>query len=141
MNWRALTVIAAMLALFAGRAGLAIEPTSDSMDTIKQRLARREAVLIDVRDKAEWDRGHLSDALWFPLGDLRKLNTDSALRDKLAKSVPSGRIAYCHCAKGVRALTAGGILQGLGYDARPLSAGFDELRNSGFAVAPKPVEK
>jgi rhodanese-related sulfurtransferase len=55
--------------------------------------------------------------------------------------VPGDRIVYCHCAKGVRALTAGGILEGLGYDARPLKAGFDELRNSGFAVAPKSAAK
>jgi rhodanese-related sulfurtransferase len=141
MHWRAGIVVAAIVTLSVGRAGLPIEPTTDTVDTIKQRLARREAVLIDVRSKTEWEQGHLSDAIWFPVDDLRKLKTDSALRDKLAKAVPIDRIVYCHCAKGVRALTAGGILEGLGYDARPLKPGFDELRNSGFEVAPVSAAK
>jgi phage shock protein E len=110
----------------------AAEHTKDSLDKVKQQLADRKAILLDVREQGEWDRGHLREAQLMPLSDLKRAASDPAVKDKLLKSLPNDKIVYCHCAKGVRALMAGNILEKLGYDVRPLSTGFDQLRDAGF---------
>src|SRR5262249_20068846 len=107
----------------------------------KQQLSEQKALLIDVREQPEWDRGHLKDARLVPLSELKRAQTDPAIKDKLAKGLPKDRIVYCHCAKGVRALTAGSILEKLGYDVRPLAAGFDDLRGAGFPAVAEPAAK
>lgn len=116
---------------------LAVDHTKDSLDTVKEKLAQKKAVLIDVREPKEWDRGHLKDARLVPLSELNRAASDPAVKEKLAKELPKDRIVYCHCARGVRALMAGNILEKLGYDVRPLAAGFDELREQGFPAETK----
>jgi rhodanese-related sulfurtransferase len=107
-----------------------LEHTSDSLDTVRANLKGQKAVLLDVRDRDEWDEGHLADAKLLPLGQLRKPNAD-----ELLQSVPRDKIVYTHCARGKRALDAGQILKAKGYDVRPLSPGFDELLKNGFEKA------
>ncbi len=45
--------------------------TTDSLDTVKERLKSKEAVLIDVRELIEWNEGHLEDAKLVPLSNIR----------------------------------------------------------------------
>jgi len=113
------------------------EHTKDSLDQVQENLANKQAVLVDVREKAEWDRGHLQGAQFLPLSELKRAATDPAVKEKLEKNLPKDRIVYCHCAKGVRALAAGNILKPLGYEVRPLAAGYDALREAGFPAAEK----
>ncbi len=115
----------------------AIDHTKDSLDTVKQNLAEHKAVLLDVREKSEWDRGHLKTAVSLPLSELKKSPSDAAAAEKLAKLIPKDQIVYCHCAKGVRALSAGSILERMGYQVRPLASGFDDLRAAGFQAVEK----
>ena len=110
----------------------AAEHTKDSLDKVKEQLADQKAILVDVREQGEWDRGHLREAKLMPLSELKRAASDPAAKEKLVKSLPSDKIIYCHCAKGVRALMAGNILEKLGYDVRPLSVGFEQLRDAGF---------
>lgn len=122
------------MALLASTMCLALtaaEHTKDSLEQVKLNLKDRKAVLLDVRDKDEWDEGHLTDATLVPLGKLRKKET----ADDLLKSVPKDKIVYTHCALGKRALSAAELLKELGYDVRPLSAGYEELLKSGFPKA------
>jgi rhodanese-related sulfurtransferase len=133
---------ALLLALFvvsAATSASAKDHTTDSLDVVKKNLAEKKAVLVDVREAREWNKGHLKDAQLQPLSVLDKATTDAAIREKLAKELPKDRIIYCHCAKGARAQTAGDILTELGYDVRPLAAGFDELTKQGFQKA-EPVD-
>jgi phage shock protein E len=130
-------VFAILVALLVAKFGGAAEHTKDSLDKVKQNLAEKKAILIDVREKKEWDDGHLQDAQLFPLSELKRVSTDSALKQKLEKNLPKERIIYCHCGSGVRVLAASGILAKLGYDIRPLAAGFDDLREAGFPTAKK----
>lgn len=109
----------------------AAEHTKDSLDKVKANLKDKKAVLLDVRDKDEWDEGHLADATLVPLVKLRK--QESA--DELLKNVPKDKIVYTHCALGKRALSAADILKERGYDVRPLSAGYEELLKNGFPKA------
>ena len=46
--------------------------TSDSLDTVKQRLAKKEAVLLDVRESSEWNEAHVEGAISLPSSKLQK---------------------------------------------------------------------
>ncbi len=130
-TWKRLLIV--VVSLLAG-VGRAAEPTKDSLDKVKENLAEKRAVIIDVRSRGEWDRGHLKDAQLFPLPDLKKAAADPAAKEKLERELPKDRIVYCHCAKGVRALLAAKILEGMQYDVRALEPGYDALRDAGFPV-------
>jgi rhodanese-related sulfurtransferase len=115
-------------------AASAQEHTKDSLDTVKKALAEKKAVLIDVREKTEWDQGHLKDASLLPLSSLK----GDALPKDLPTLLPKDKIAYLHCASGKRCVTAAAILKKQGYDVRPLKEGYKSLLENGF---PKAMEK
>ena len=105
--------------------------TVDPLDVVKQRIADGSAVLIDVREESEWNAGHLRDARLVPLSTLKDAATMAAALAKF----PMGKAVYVHCRAGGRAVQCAEALAGQGYDIRPLKAGFDKLRESGFAKA------
>ncbi len=125
------------LLLFAV-AARAAEHTKDSLEKVRENLAEKKAVIVDVREPGEWKRGHLEEAQLLPLSELRQVKSDPDARKKVEKALPKNRIIYCHCASGVRVLSAADILGKLGYDVRPLSSGFNDLQKAGFPVADKP---
>ena len=102
------------------------EHTKDSVATVKKALEAKKAVLMDVREKQEWDRGHLRDATLLPL---------SSLKDESKVALPKDKPIYLHCASGVRCLKAAEILRKQGYDARPLKDGYKDLLKVGFPKA------
>ena len=105
--------------------------TTDSLDTVKQRLASKEAVLIDVRELTEWNEGHLEDARLVPLNDIR----DPQKRENATKDLSKEEIVYCHCRSGKRVFIAAHYLSREGYDVRPLKAGYKDLLSEGFENA------
>lgn len=105
-----------------------LEPTKDSLEAVQKNVEREKAVLVDVREKAEWDRGHIKDSVFLPLSALKKGIDKKKLREK----VPKEKILYTFCVIGKRAVTAGEILKELGYEARPLKPGYKELIEAGF---------
>lgn len=109
----------------------AAEPTKDSLDTVKQAVADKKALLVDVREQDEWNDGHLRDAMFLPLSELQQKIQDGKLPPELLKQ----KVIYCHCRAGVRALNAAKLLEKQGYDVRPLKQGYEELVKAGFAVA------
>lgn len=109
----------------------AVEHTTDSLDTVKKNLAAKKAVLVDVREKSEWEDGHLEDALHAPLSELKK--PEAAKR--FVSRLPEKKIVYTHCAAGVRSVSAAKILRVHGIDVRPLESGYDELLEAGFEKA------
>ena len=102
--------------------------TKDSVETIQENLESKKAVLVDVREIAEWNAGHLKGAKLVPWSKLRFASP----RKKLNELPDDGKIIYCYCKVGVRALKAGKKLQQLGYDVRPIKAGYKELVSQGF---------
>ena len=105
--------------------------TVDSLDLVKQRVADGSAVLIDVRELSEWNEGHLADAQLVPLSTLK----DEATLATALKKFPTDKPIYVHCRSGGRVIQCAEILNGKGFDIRPLKAGYDAMVKSGFQKA------
>lgn len=111
----------------------AAEHTKDSLDTVKMNLEGKKAVLIDVRETEEWDRGHLSQATHVPLSRIQKGMTAA----EWEKIVPKDSIIYLHCAAGGRCLKASELLPKTMNELRALKPGYRELLGAGFSKADK----
>ncbi|HEX6985152.1 MAG TPA: rhodanese-like domain-containing protein [Planctomycetaceae bacterium] len=112
--------------------------TKDSLATVQKRLSEKKAVLIDVREKAEWEEGHLAQARLLPLSELGKKLREPEYVAGLKKSLPAGKPIYLHCKAGGRCVLAAEALRkelGPGYDLRPLKPGYEELVEAGFKKA------
>lgn len=119
-------VLVTLLAIGADRAP--IEFTNDTLEVVKENVAKDKAVLVDVRSKEEWSKGHIEGAIFLPVDSLGK-NVDAKL---LAKKLPKKKILYTFCVVGMRAKTAAKKLEALGYTVRALKPGYDELIKAGF---------
>jgi rhodanese-related sulfurtransferase len=71
------------------------------------------ALVVDVREQVEWDAGHISGAVWIPLGELGS-RVDELPRDRRMVIV---------CRTGSRSGYAADALHGAGYDAANLRGG------------------
>jgi phage shock protein E len=108
----------------------AAELSNDPFPTVQANIATHKAVLVDVREPREWKEGHVKGAVSLPLSSLKDVDTTA-----LEHQVPKDKIVYTHCVMGVRALKAANILEKLGYNVRPLKAGYKELVKAGFEKA------
>jgi phage shock protein E len=124
---RLLLLIALVLSL--PLAAEEMKHTTDSIDQVKTSVAGGKAVLVDVREQAEWDNGHLKVAQLVPLSLLSK---DGAA---IPATLPKDKPIYLHCRSGGRCLKAAEILKAKGYDARPLEQGYGQLVKDGFEKA------
>lgn len=109
----------------------AAEHTKDTPEDVKKALADKTAVLIDVREKKEWDAGRIKDA---SLLELSRLKT-GVPQEELDKKMPKGKIVYVYCKSGGRSLTAADLLAKKGYDVRPLKEGYEDLLKAGLPKA------
>ena len=66
-----------------------------------QELLDKGAIIVDVRTKAEWDKGHISNAKHIPLDDLQKHVEEVKKLDK--------PVITC-CASGMRSAKAAEFL-------------------------------
>ena len=105
--------------------------TTDDLKTVKTAVESGKAVLLDVREKAEWENGHLKDAKFLPMSELTKSQGDAILNLKIDKKT----VVYTHCGAGARALRAATMLKAKGYDVRALKPGFSDLLDAGFPEA------
>jgi rhodanese-related sulfurtransferase len=135
-----MTSMAWLLALVSAASAQEVDYTTEPLDKIKAKVESKKAVLADVRELREWDKGHLKNAVFLPLSKLSEWERDGisdSEKAKLAKSLPKGSVVYCHCAAGGRALPGAEALKKLGYDARPLKTGYRDLIEAGFVQEPK----
>jgi molybdopterin/thiamine biosynthesis adenylyltransferase/rhodanese-related sulfurtransferase len=78
-----------------------------------------------VREKHEWNEGHIPGAIHVPRGFL-ELQIEEAVPDK-------SKTVVLYCAGGVRSLMAGSTLQQMGYqNAISMSGGYGQWKNSGL---------
>jgi rhodanese-related sulfurtransferase len=130
------TVIALSLLLQATSPRGNIEFTKDSLDTVKQNVAKSKAVLVDVRSDEEWKQGHIEGSIFLPVTSLRKGGDPK----EIAKKLPNKKIIYTFCVVGMRAKSAALELEKQGYTVRPLKPGYEQLVKAGFKVAKQPPE-
>ncbi|ASR55782.1 FAD-dependent oxidoreductase [Cellulomonas sp. PSBB021] len=78
------------------------------------------SLVLDVRSRAEFARGHLADALNIPHTELRE-------RLDEVREAAAGRHVAVHCASGVRSNIATRVLVQSGFDASNLSGGWISL--------------
>jgi molybdopterin/thiamine biosynthesis adenylyltransferase/rhodanese-related sulfurtransferase len=85
----------------------------------------QEIVLVDVREKHEWNEGHIPGAVHVPRGYL-ELQIEEAVPDK-------SKTVVLYCAGGVRSLIAGVTLQQMGYqNPISMSGGFGQWKGNGY---------
>jgi phage shock protein E len=138
MKFNRLAVLTLMVSFSALSAcSQSAELTKDSLETVQKKIADEKAILVDVREKKEWDEGHVEGAVFLPLSKLQA-GVDAKT---LAKQLPKEKIIYTHCVVGKRAVTAGKILEKLGYEVRPLKPGYKEMVKAGFKKAEEPKPK
>src|SRR5262245_30018531 len=125
-----LLMISSLIALIYGHVH-AVELSNDPLPTVQENVATHKAVLVDVREPGEWKEGHVEGAIPLPLTSLKKGVDTTTIEQEL----PKDKIVYTHCVRGTRALKAAKILEKLGYNARPLSAGYEDLVKAGFEKA------
>src|SRR5437763_5257832 len=85
----------------------------------------QDIVLVDVREKHEWNEGYIPGAIHVPRGFL-ELQVEEAVPDK-------SKTVVLYCAGGVRSLIAGSTLQQMGYkDVISMSGGYGQWKGNGF---------
>jgi len=86
------------------------------------------AVIIDVRDKDEWDEGHIPGAIHMSRGTIEL---------DIAEKVPDpNAMIICHCGGGGRSALAAESLQKMGYkNVRNMAGGFKAWKAEGLPTA------
>jgi adenylyltransferase/sulfurtransferase len=93
----------------------------------RDRIESGEPVVVDVREQAEWDEGHIPGAVHVPRGHL-----ESRI-ERLAPDTARPVIVYCSA--GNRSAFAAKTLTDLGYeDVVSLAGGFTDWKRNGFPV-------
>jgi phage shock protein E len=121
-------LLIALPLLAANSARSNVEFTKDSLEVVKANVAKKKAMLVDVRSQEEWNKGHLEGSIFLPVDSLRK-DVDPKM---LAKKLPKDKILYTFCVVGMRAKAAATKLQTYGYTVRALKPGYEELVKAGF---------
>ena len=89
------------------------------------KLNSGEAVIVDVRDKDEWDEGHIPGAMHMSRGTI-ELDIEEKVPDPNAMII-------CHCGGGGRSALATESLQKMGYkNVRSMAGGFKAWKAAGL---------
>ena len=80
---------------------------------VAERLGDRSVAVIDVREPAEWRRGHIRGSLNLPLAQLASRR----------HGLPNDKTIVAVCASGHRSAVAARTLQRSGYQAENLKGG------------------
>jgi rhodanese-related sulfurtransferase len=84
-----------------------------------------DAVIVDVREQDEWDKGHILDAVHMTRG---------MLEIEIERKFPDRNTAIiCHCGGGGRSALAAESLQKMGYkNVRSMAGGFKAWKAAGL---------
>jgi molybdopterin/thiamine biosynthesis adenylyltransferase/rhodanese-related sulfurtransferase len=105
------------------------------INDVQSRLQKNGVTLLDVREKEEWDEGHLPGATFLPRGFLEV---------RVEKAVPEkGQPVILYCAGGTRSAFAAKTMQDLGYtDVVSMEGGYGAWKNAGMPfVVPEKLNK
>ena len=92
------------------------------------KLNSSDAVVVDVRDKDEWDGGHIPGATHMSRGTI-ELDIEEKVPDPNA-------MVICHCGGGGRSALAAESLQKMGYkNVRSMAGGLKAWKAAGLPTA------
>ncbi|MDQ2913322.1 MAG: MBL fold metallo-hydrolase [Chloroflexota bacterium] len=83
------------------------------------------ALLLDVRERSEWDAGHAPGAVHIPYEEVRER----------AHELPLDRPVVAYCASGIRSSLASSILQVIGRDVANVRGGFTAWRTADLPIS------
>jgi rhodanese-related sulfurtransferase len=90
-----------------------------------EKLKNSKAVIVDVREKDEWEEGHIPDAIHMSRGTI-ELDVEEKVPDTNA-------MVICHCGGGGRSALATESLQKMGYkNVRSMAGGFKAWTAAGL---------
>jgi len=89
------------------------------------RAAEGGALLLDVRERSEWDAGHAPGAVHIPYENLRERTHE----------LPLDRPVLIYCASGIRSSLAASMLESSGRDVANVRGGFTAWRNAKLPVS------
>ena len=99
--------------------------TEISPEDAANKLQNKEAVIVDVRDKDEWDEGHIPHAVHLSRGTM-ELDIEEKVPDPNA-------LIICHCGGGGRSALAAETLQKMGYkNVRSMAGGLKAWKTAGL---------
>lgn len=107
--------------------------TLSSVSKFQQSLAEnpKNTVLLDVRERDEWDEAHLSLANLSPLSTLS--SGTYPVDNKTGETILKDANVFIHCRLGGRAKKAADILKTMGYkNVVPLGESFEQLVATGI---------
>ena len=93
---------------------------------IAAEVKKGQAVILDVRELAEWEMGHLALAKSWPLSTIQESMGKLQKRDLF----PEGKKVYLHCKAGVRCLKAAALLEKQGIKTEAVKAPFEDLKKA-----------
>ncbi len=88
--------------------------------TVRHAVAQEQAIWIDVRTQAEWDRGHLEKAILIPYQEIGQ-RISEVTTDK-------SQLIYLYCRSGNRSGIATQILTELGFNNVENRGAYETLR-------------
>jgi phage shock protein E len=102
--------------------------TEISPSEAAEKSKNSEAVIIDVREKDEWDEEHVPDAIHMSRGTIEV---------DIEEKVPNtNAMIICHCGGGGRSALAAESLQKMGYkNVRSMAGGFKAWKAAGLSTA------
>jgi len=101
MMWSTIVILAILLAL------LLLRQKGQISAKAARAYLQQGALVVDVRSNAEFQSGHLQEAIHIPLDELDTL-VARRVKDK-------NQVLLLHCQSGMRSLAAKRTLAGLGY--------------------------
>lgn len=102
MNWTSILIVIGVLALF-----LLFKKIGQVSAKDAQQYLKEGALVVDVRTAAEFNSGHLPDAIHIPLNQI-ETGVPRRVKDK-------NKVLLLHCQSGIRSGAAKQKLKGMGY--------------------------
>lgn len=94
---------------------------------IQHSLSKKQFVLIDVREKDEWDQGHIPEAIHIGKGVIER-DISKYISDKSQELV-------LYCGGGYRSALSADNLQKMGYkNIKSMAGGIREWKEKGFPI-------
>jgi len=124
--WAALAAVSGTLLVVTSlKGGRGISPTQATM-----LINREDAIVVDVRESAEYSAGHLLNARHIPLGELEKrLGELDKFKDKPV---------ILNCQSGSRSASACGVLRKAGFNrVHNLEGGIAAWEQAGMPISRK----